>query len=226
MKTACTATPAGASPKSVWAFPFGCPARRRPAWAPRTLLQHMHLMQNMYANARAWLSRTASTPSRGEICSPAPSANDTGMRGQGLGRRGAPSTRAWSLANLGVPPTDYNRRMPSRVIAFFLAFVLFWSGLSTFEAPRALAQPSLEQQHAGAQPGLEDGSVEDHHLDDLPLQVQGDSAAETPGLLPAPLRPSSQSLATGQPHAFVMAAAGSPFLAGPLRPPCSEALAG
>jgi hypothetical protein len=98
--------------------------------------------------------------------------------------------------------------MPSRVIAFFLAFVLFWSGLSTIEAPSALTQPSS------------DGSLEDHHLDDQPLQAQGDPAAETPGLLPAPLRPTSQALATGQPHTFVSAATRSPFLAGPLRPPC------
>ena len=119
--------------------------------------------------------------------------------------------------------------MPSRVIAFILAFVLFWSGLSTFEAPRALAQPSLEQQdalaHAVGQPNLDDGSVEDHHLDDLPLQVQGEPSAETPGLLPAPLGPGIQPLATVQPQAFVLAAAVSPFLAGPLRPPCGEALA-
>jgi len=120
--------------------------------------------------------------------------------------------------------------MPSRVIAFFLAFVLFWSGLSTFEAPSALAQASPEQQHALAQaggpPGLHDGSVEDHHLDDLPSQAQSDPPAETPGLLPAALRPTAQSPATAQPHSFVSAAAGSPFLARPLRPPCSGALAG
>lgn len=120
--------------------------------------------------------------------------------------------------------------MPFRVIALFLAFVLFWSGLSTFEAPSALAQHSPEQQHAlahaGGPSGLHDGSVEDHHLDDLPSQAQSDPPAETPGLLPAPLRHTAQALATAQPHTFVSAAAGSPCLAGPLRPPCSEALAG
>jgi hypothetical protein len=120
--------------------------------------------------------------------------------------------------------------MPFRPIAFFLVFVLFWSGLSTFEAPSALAQPSPEQQHAlalgGGPADLDDGSVEDHHLDDLPSQAQSDPPAETPGMLPAPLRPTSQIRATAQRHCFVSAAAGSPFLAGPLRPPCSEALAG
>jgi len=120
--------------------------------------------------------------------------------------------------------------MPSRVISIFLAFVLFWSGLSTFEAPSALAQASPEQQHAlaqaGMQPSLDDGSVEDHHLDDLPSQAQSDPPAETPGLLPALMRPTSLLQATAQLHTFVSAAAGAPFLAGPLRPPCSEALAG
>ena len=50
----------------------------------------------------------------------------------GLGDR-----RAW-----GNPQLTTIARMPSRVIAFLLAFVLFWSGLSTIEAPSALAQPS------------------------------------------------------------------------------------
>ena len=120
--------------------------------------------------------------------------------------------------------------MPTRVIAFLLAFVLFWSGLSTFEAPGALAQHSAEQiqvlSQAGGPSDLNDGSVEDHHLDDLPSQAQSDPPAETPDMLPALLKHSSEFQATAQRHCFVSAAAGSPFLAGPLRPPCSEALAG
>jgi hypothetical protein len=120
--------------------------------------------------------------------------------------------------------------MPSRVIAFVLALFLFWSGLNTIEAPSASLHPSHEQQHAmspaGGSPTLNDGSVEDRHLDDQPLQALNDSPVETFGLLPAPLRPDAQSLATVEPHAFVLAAAGSPFLAGPLRPPRSEALSG
>lgn len=120
--------------------------------------------------------------------------------------------------------------MPSRVIAFFLALVLFWSGLSTIEAPSALLQPAHEQQHvlsqAGGPPALNDGSVEDHYLDDQPSHALNDPTVETFGLLPAPLRPRAQSLATVVPHAFVLAAAGSPFLAGLLRPPRSEALSG
>jgi hypothetical protein len=120
--------------------------------------------------------------------------------------------------------------MPHRVIAIFFAFVLLWSGLSTIEAPRAFAQPSHEQQHtefhAGGQATTHEGSVEHHHLDDLPSQAQTDPPAETPGLPPAPLKASGHFLAMVQPRSFVSAALGSPFLAGPLRPPCSAALAG
>jgi len=120
--------------------------------------------------------------------------------------------------------------MPSRVIAIFLAFVLFWSGLSTIEAPSALAQPSQAQAYAVGQAGgaqaLNDGSLEDHHLNDLPSQALIDPPGESSGLLPAPLRPAAQPLATAQPHTFRLVAAGSPFLAGPLRPPRSEALSG
>ena len=119
-------------------------------------------------------------------------------------------------------------RVPSRVVAFFLAFVLFWSGLSTIEAPRALVQPSHEQQHTLTQAGgpltLNDGSVEDHHLDDQPSQALSDPSVETFGLLPAPPRCSAPTLAMIEPHAFVLAVAGPPFLDGPLRPPRSEAV--
>jgi hypothetical protein len=120
--------------------------------------------------------------------------------------------------------------MPHRVIAFLLAAVLLWSGLNTIEAPRAFASPSPEQRlaivHAGSQAAPHEGSVEHHHLDDLPSQAQSDPPPETPGLLPAPLASSAQRMVMAQPHAFASAETGPPFLAGPLRPPCRAALAG
>jgi hypothetical protein len=101
--------------------------------------------------------------------------------------------------------------MPRRVIAFLLAVVLLWSGLSTLEAPSASAP---------------EGSVEQHHLDDLPLQAQNDPSTEGPGLLPAPLTATAPLLVVAQRHVFVSTAAGPPYLAGPLRPPCSDAISG
>ena len=135
----------------------------------------------------------------------------------GRGNRGG---QAW--ANRRLATID---RMPSRVIAAFLAFCLFWSGLSTIEAPSSLAQPSLDQHHAighaGGPPDLHDGSVEDHHLDDLAAQVQSDPPSDAPGLLPAPMRPAAHFQATAGPPSFVSTAVRSAFLAGPLRPPAS-----
>ena len=120
--------------------------------------------------------------------------------------------------------------MPSRVLAFLLAVVLLWSGLNTIEAPDVFALPSPEQRfvivHAGSQAAAHEGSVEHHHLDDLPTQAPSEPPPETPGLLPTPLAPSAQRMVMAQPHAFASAEAGPPFLAGPLRPPCSAALAG
>ncbi len=120
--------------------------------------------------------------------------------------------------------------MPRRVIAFLLAVVLLWSGLSTLEAPSASAQPLPDQPyamaHAGGLAAAPEGSVEQHHLDDLPSQAQNDPSTEGPGLLPAPLTATAPLLVVTQPHVFVSTAAGPPYLAGPLRPPCSDAISG
>jgi len=120
--------------------------------------------------------------------------------------------------------------MPSRVLAFLLAVVLLWSGLNTIEAPGAFDSPATEQAlaiaNAGGQSAAHEGSVEHHHLDDLPSQAQSDPPPETPGLLSSPHAPSAQRMVMAQPHRFASAAAGPPFLAGLLRPPCSAALAG
>ena len=114
--------------------------------------------------------------------------------------------------------------MPSRVLALFLAVVLLWSGLSTIEPLRSSAPASPAQQHmlvdAGGPAALADGSVEDHHLDDLPSQAQGDATSETTGLLPTPLKAGIPSLAMARSQTFQLTVMRGPFLAGPLRPPC------
>lgn len=127
-----------------------------------------------------------------------------------------------------IPPLATMNRMPRRVIALLLAVVFFWSGLSTFEAPSALAQSSTDQQHtvahAGGPAALNDGSVADHHLDDLPSQAQSDPSTDTPGLLWAPVASVAPASRMATPRAAVTTAAGSPCLAGPLRPPCTDAI--
>lgn len=116
--------------------------------------------------------------------------------------------------------------MPSRVIALLFAVVLLWSGLNTNEAPRGFAQPLAEQLHAGDLEAGHEGSVEHHHLDDLPWQAQSDPPTEPPGLLPMPLRGIAPRVSLGHPLYARCATAPSPFLEGPLRPPCSAGFAG
>jgi len=121
--------------------------------------------------------------------------------------------------------------MLSRVIAVLVAAVLIWSGLSTIEAPRSLTQASAGQLQAssvvanGLKAGHE-GSMGQHHLDDLPWQAQSEPAAEPPGLVPTPPSEFAPPGRTTHPRSLRCAAAASPFLEGPLRPPCSAAFAG
>jgi hypothetical protein len=115
----------------------------------------------------------------------------------------------------------YNRPMSSRVVALLLAFVLLWSGLGSIEVPRAAAQaPAIVGLADGGSPAAAEGTVEQHHLDDLPSQALIDPPAETPGLLSSPLAPSAHALVMAQPRTLASAELRPPFLAGPLRPPC------
>ena len=120
--------------------------------------------------------------------------------------------------------------MPLRVFAFFLAFALFWSGVSTIEAPRGITHPPSGPQHAIGHDGgpgpAHPGSVDDHHLDDLPAQAQNDPPADASVLLPSPLAPRVQGGSPARARALAAVALTPPFLAGPLRPPCDAVLAG
>jgi hypothetical protein len=124
--------------------------------------------------------------------------------------------------------------MPVRVIAFLLAIVLVWSGLSTIESPRVFAQPgpghSLAIAQAETPASKPEGSVEQHHLDDLPSQAQNDPpvdpAVDSAGLPPAVPKPDLAPRVASLPRADAVAEARPPYLAGPLRPPCSVAHAG
>lgn len=122
------------------------------------------------------------------------------------------------------------RRMPHRVLAFFLACLMLWSGLSTYEPPElALPGPAEEAvvlAASAAAPGSPAaaalrGSVADHHLDDQPAQTPADLVADLPALLKGP-RAAVLVAGPGLPlPARAAALRPAPWLAGLLRPPCS-----
>jgi hypothetical protein len=119
--------------------------------------------------------------------------------------------------------------MAFRVIAVLLAVVLLWSGLNTFETEGTPAQATQEHLAAASPsdaplPAAPEGTAA-HHLDELPAQAWGDPSTETPALLPTRLAPRSALMALAVPRALASAGVATPFLAGPLRPPCRAALA-
>ncbi|MCR5869144.1 hypothetical protein [Aquincola sp. J276] len=114
--------------------------------------------------------------------------------------------------------------MSSRLLALFLSFVLLWSGATAHEQPLIVVPGGTPAATAAvlAAPGsadLADGSVADHHLDDLPAQALADAALDAPALPPAPPRMPAPAAMPAAPPLY-LPAAWSPSPPGSLhRPP-------
>ncbi len=114
--------------------------------------------------------------------------------------------------------------MGYRLVATVLALVLFWSGVGTIEGLPGGPQPFSEQPSAlasssGTEEG-QNGSVEDHHLDDMPVQPVSEPPLDSPGLPGVePLLRLARDAAPRRPATASVLRA-PPCLAGPLRPPC------
>lgn len=119
--------------------------------------------------------------------------------------------------------------MAPRLVAFLLAVVL---AIASVAPQEALPSSGLfgSAQAAAASPATKaagsarTGSVDEHYLDDQPVQAQAGAALDLPGLLSArfetPLMP---SLSAAAPRARAAVACKHPFLEGILRPPCAPA---
>ncbi len=119
--------------------------------------------------------------------------------------------------------------MASRVTALLLALVLFWSGFTTtYEQSGWIALANAEQievRSSGAPAhGFHDGTVNDHHLDDLPAQAHAESVTDLPGLFLAPGETPATGLAMAKPRSYAAPARSAPYLDRPQRPPCVTAL--
>lgn len=106
--------------------------------------------------------------------------------------------------------------MFTRLIASFLALTLLWSGFSSWEWEAPAAQTVIGVAAPGAP--IDDGSVEDHHLDDQPVQSPSDLA----GLLPSGrLSVVVIDSVSTRPFSAVHPMPDTPFLEGLRRPPRS-----
>ncbi len=119
------------------------------------------------------------------------------------------------------PPTIADHMFP-RVIALLLVLVLLWTGFSTHEQATSLAAESAEEAWAGAPQAA--GSVEDHHLDDLPAQAHVEHLADVPTLGAQRATLIEPGLATTRLRTYAEAVAPPPYLGGPQRPPCATAV--
>ncbi len=116
--------------------------------------------------------------------------------------------------------------MRSRALAFFLALVMAWMGFSAQTEAAAVTSESLAEHVLAAQTGtsLADiqaktgGSLDDHHLDDLPIQLLADLVGllcqpDVAGPVGLPIRPDVPLAQAGP----------TPHLAGLRRPPILRA---
>ena len=114
--------------------------------------------------------------------------------------------------------------MASRVIPLLLAAIIGWSGLASHEAVLLVGMPMQGEQDARQLAGpatVDDGSLTDHYLDDVPAQAAAEPATDpcTPQAATSPLLSSAGREAfppwCGSVHA-------SPDLATPQRPPARQ----
>ncbi len=109
--------------------------------------------------------------------------------------------------------------MFARALGLFLASVLFWTSLSTFEGLDACVPAQATQAFALAQDGPLRGTVNEHHLDDLPSHTHAEAQGE-PVALPAGPQPAQPDAAPAQAPSFLgRHPAQAPALDGPRRPP-------
>jgi hypothetical protein len=116
--------------------------------------------------------------------------------------------------------------MPTHSIARLLVLFLLWSGFGNIERSHAFGQSTSESRislnHSVGQSAAAEGSVEHHHLDDLPTQAFTDPPTDALGLLPGASMPNEPWLKAVQPRDCPASPQKPPCLAGPLRPPCTS----
>lgn len=113
--------------------------------------------------------------------------------------------------------------MFARLFIFFIAAVLLWTGLPVQE--QWVSSGLVNIDHADARESADqarhaqNGSLDDHHLDEQPAQPHAEGATDLPESLPARHAQHGLTLPLGWAGAFTMSARLPPYLDGPHRPP-------
>lgn len=115
--------------------------------------------------------------------------------------------------------------MPSRLIAFFLALVMCWSGFMIQDQPGAVATVAIE--HAESQGSIEpeaplsSGSAHERQFGELPASGPAETLADLQTLLmdgaPAP----ESGLLMARPGPYAALTPPAPYLDALQRPPCA-----
>lgn len=112
--------------------------------------------------------------------------------------------------------------MPRRLLSLLLALLTLWSAFATQEATFTAWYEDGTTEIVSAsslQERLQDGSIDDHHLDDQPVQFHLADAALDQALVPPDCRVPSTAPVMVAPHGTGTQQRPAPFLEGPKRPP-------
>ena len=112
-----------------------------------------------------------------------------------------------------------------RVVAFFLALALAWTGIVAQDGATTFswvgAEPDCVQLNADAQPK---GTDSDRPIDGQPVQAQAETLADQPGLFLVGPSTHTPALTMTRPEPYASASLTPPYLDGPQRPPCATPL--
>ncbi len=118
--------------------------------------------------------------------------------------------------------------MASKGIAFLLALLLFWASIATQEpyspSARTGSDTAADAWVDGPPGNHAEGSVNDHHLDDLPSQAHAEPSHELVAMLPAAGHPRFFLGVALRPTRYAPVALSPPDLDGPRKPPRTAVL--
>ena len=111
--------------------------------------------------------------------------------------------------------------MPSRILTSLLAVAIVWVSLFSFGSAYREAHKSIDPVAASSKSGSYQGSLSEHHLDDVPLQAM-DSSFDLPDHQLVSASAAQREATPGATPLYGSRHAGSTWIEGLLRPPIAS----